>query len=127
MGIHDNDETQVVESMLKVGPAAWDVEYQGVPSFVVRYALRNRSVYHQLAESNHPNRIRDEANRARDFKGKVIFGRTFARWPGDADHRHSVSVGEAGLSRAVGLRSFVRLRAEGTLRRFLAKTFNVQF
>lgn len=109
-----------------VGRAAWDVEYKG--GLKVRFALRHRARFHQLASSNHRNKLPSEDNRNADFHGCVPYGRTFARFPGDSADAAAVLPDKLGLEEdQLGKRNFTYLPMErgSSMRKFVDNLFKL--
>ena len=109
-----------------VGRAAWDVEYKG--GLKVRFALRHRARFHQLASSNHRNKLPSEDNRNADFHGCVPYGRTFARFPGDSADAAAVLPDKFGLKEdQLGKRNFTYLPMErgSSMRKFVDNLFKL--
>ena len=90
-------------SFASVGNACWDVLMQD--GVTVRYSLRSRAIYHLPAGTNHPRALSDEAHRMRDFRAHVLFGSSFAVFPGDSSEAGAVLTRRVGIpARALGLR-----------------------
>lgn len=106
------------------GSARWLVTYAGVaPAPVhVSFSLRSRARYHTV---NGPNTITLE-ERAADFKGKVLFGKTFARFRAERadDTGETLTTRAAGICKLPGRQFMQRSIARGTpLRKWFDSLF----